>query len=322
LRPKQILRTSRLAKLGAGALMLGIPASAVALTANQADAQSATQINVNRHHVPAGQTVTVKGTTSPNVAGQWVTLQFAVPHGPWNRLGQTRVGQAGHFRFVTKMARTGFLRVTPTANATAPRSGGSVQNLTGGSTIAPSTSQRIAVAARFNLRTRQYAVLGGQPVHVRGKLLPAYRGRRVRLLGRSGRSWRTLTSTRTGRWGGFDLRYAPSGTGAQSLRVRFTGDARNTPASRYAGRVTAFRPSLASWFTDAGATACGFHAYYGVANKSLPCGTKVTFRYGGRSVTATVEDRGPYVGGREWDLNQNTAAALGFGGVGTVWSSI
>ena len=68
-------------------------------------------------------------------------------------------------------------------------------------------------------------------------------------------------------------------------------------------------------------TACGFHAYYGVANKTLPCGTKVTFAYGGRTVTATVDDRGPFVAGREWDLNQNTAAALGMGGVATVWSS-
>jgi rare lipoprotein A (peptidoglycan hydrolase) len=42
---------------------------------------------------------------------------------------------------------------------------------------------------------------------------------------------------------------------------------------------------------------------------------------GGRTVTAVVDDRGPYVGGRQWDLNQNTAGALGFGGVGTVWSS-
>ena len=38
-------------------------------------------------------------------------------------------------------------------------------------------------------------------------------------------------------------------------------------------------------------------------------------------MTATVDDRGPFVGGRTWDLNQNTAAALGFGGVGSVWSS-
>ena len=37
----------------------------------------------------------------------------------------------------------------------------------------------------------------------------------------------------------------------------------------------------------------------------------MTFSYGGRTVVATVDDRGPYVGGRTWDLNQNTAAALG-----------
>jgi rare lipoprotein A (peptidoglycan hydrolase) len=82
-----------------------------------------------------------------------------------------------------------------------------------------------------------------------------------------------------------------------------------------------FQQSLASWYSDGGSTACGFHAHFGVANKSLPCGTKVTFQYGGRTVTAVVDDRGPYVGGREWDLNQNTAAVLGFGGVGAVWAS-
>ena len=59
----------------------------------------------------------------------------------------------------------------------------------------------------------------------------------------------------------------------------------------------------------------------GVANKTLPCGTHVTFRYGGRTVNAVVDDRGPYVGGRDWDLNQNSAAALGFNGVDTVWST-
>jgi rare lipoprotein A (peptidoglycan hydrolase) len=60
----------------------------------------------------------------------------------------------------------------------------------------------------------------------------------------------------------------------------------------------------------------------GVANKTLPCGTHVTFSYNGRTVTAVVDDRGPFVDGRDWDLNQNTAAALGFGGVDTVWSSV
>ena len=85
--------------------------------------------------------------------------------------------------------------------------------------------------------------------------------------------------------------------------------------------MTVYRQAGASWYYDAGNTACGFHAQYGVANRTLPCGTKVAFRYGGRSVTATVDDRGPYVGGRDWDLSQTTAGALGFGGVGEVWSS-
>jgi rare lipoprotein A (peptidoglycan hydrolase) len=85
--------------------------------------------------------------------------------------------------------------------------------------------------------------------------------------------------------------------------------------------MTVYREAGASWYSDGGSTACGFHAYYGVANRTLPCGTKVALRYNGRSVTATVDDRGPYVGGRDWDLNQNTASALGFGGAGTVWSS-
>lgn len=76
--------------------------------------------------------------------------------------------------------------------------------------------------------------------------------------------------------------------------------------------------ATASWYDDAGATASGSHAYYGVAHLSLPFGTKVRFCYHGNCITAVVDDRGPYVGGREWDLNQNTASALGFSGVDTV----
>jgi rare lipoprotein A (peptidoglycan hydrolase) len=109
--------------------------------------------------------------------------------------------------------------------------------------------------------------------------------------------------------------------GSHLLRVRFTGDHANARVRRSVGRLTVYRISVASWYYDAGATACGFHATYGVANKYLPCGTKVTFRHGGHTVTATVDDRGPFVAGREWDFNQTLAGALGFGGVGAVWSS-
>jgi rare lipoprotein A (peptidoglycan hydrolase) len=79
---------------------------------------------------------------------------------------------------------------------------------------------------------------------------------------------------------------------------------------------------LASYYYDAGNTASGYHSYYGVANKTLPFGTHVTFAYHGTTVEAVVDDRGPYIGGRDWDLNQNTAQALGFDGVDVVRSSV
>jgi rare lipoprotein A (peptidoglycan hydrolase) len=70
--------------------------------------------------------------------------------------------------------------------------------------------------------------------------------------------------------------------------------------------------------------ACGGTLYpwtRGVAHKTLPCGTKVTLRYEGRTVTVPVVDRGPYVAGREFDLTEATRNDLGFGGVGTVWTN-
>ena len=143
---------------------------------------------------------------------------------------------------------------------------------------------------------------------------------RARLIFRVPRGWHTIASARTGRDGAFDLRYEPSGSGSEQLRIRFAGDGANSGASSNR-QVTVYEPSVASWYYDGGNTACGFHAFHGVANKTLPCGTKVALRYNGRSVTATVDDRGPFVAGRDWDLNENTAAALGFGGVGTVLSS-
>jgi len=62
-------------------------------------------------------------------------------------------------------------------------------------------------------------------------------------------------------------------------------------------------------------TACGL-AYtreiLGVAHRSLPCGTKVTFRNpsNGRTITVPVIDRGPYVSGRIWDLSGAACMAL------------
>jgi rare lipoprotein A (peptidoglycan hydrolase) len=69
-------------------------------------------------------------------------------------------------------------------------------------------------------------------------------------------------------------------------------------------------PVVASWYYDAGQTACGFHAYYGIASRTLACGTRVVLQHAGRRVVATVDDRGPYVWSRLFDLNVATRTAL------------
>ena len=80
-----------------------------------------------------------------------------------------------------------------------------------------------------------------------------------------------------------------------------------------------------SWYGGGGSLACGgwlTSSTLGVANKTLPCGTRVTLRYHGRTVRVRVIDRGPYVAGREYDLTEATARALGFEGVGEMWAGV
>jgi hypothetical protein len=60
-------------------------------------------------------------------------------------------------------------------------------------------------------------------------------------------------------------------------------------------------------------TACGLamtESLVGVAHKTLPCGTRITFRHAGNVVTMPVVDRGPYVPGRQFDLTGGACLAL------------
>jgi rare lipoprotein A len=167
---------------------------------------------------------------------------------------------------------------------------------------------------------RNLAAPSGTVLVVRGVLEPAHQGARVRLIARAGHAWRTLGYARTRRSGHFGIRYQLHGAGASAIRVAFAGSRFARPASALAGRIIVLTPAIASWYDDAGNTACGFHARYGIASRTLPCGTHVTLSYGGRTVVATVDDRGPYVYGRTFDLNQNTAGYLGMWGVAQVYA--
>jgi rare lipoprotein A (peptidoglycan hydrolase) len=100
------------------------------------------------------------------------------------------------------------------------------------------------------------------------------------------------------------------------------------PATESAGSWTVYKK--ATWYGPGfwnHETACGqvlTKATIGVAHKKLPCGTQVTFTYGGQSVAATVIDRGPYNKGYAWDLTKKTAKKLGFleVGAGTVTATV
>jgi hypothetical protein len=50
---------------------------------------------------------------------------------------------------------------------------------------------------------------------------------------------------------------------------------------------------------------------WGVAHKTLPCGTLLVLSHGANTITVPVVDRGPYITGRELDLSPRIKSALG-----------
>ena len=118
---------------------------------------------------------------------------------------------------------------------------------------------------------------------------------------------------------------ALAGLGAIPLAQASTGGASGYEAAAPSGEEVAFGPfryAGASWYGPGlwgHGTACGVTlrpTTIGVAHKTLPCGTMVRFVYEGRTITAPVIDRGPYIKGRAWDLTAAASEALGFESVG------
>jgi rare lipoprotein A len=176
--------------------------------------------------------------------------------------------------------------------------------------------------AELHVKRRDRDVRAGTSAQIAGTLLPRRAGRAIVVEGGSDGRWRVLARGTTRANGHFRVHVAAPEVGTIRLRVRFPGDRRARPARARAGTLQAFRPSLASWYALYGnRTACGQTLGYetlGVAHKSLPCGTMVTLKRGRRSLRVPVIDRGPYVGGREYDLTAATAQRLGFSGHGAV----
>lgn len=136
----------------------------------------------------------------------------------------------------------------------------------------------------------------------------------------------------------------PAGVSAGHLEPdAFLGEAQVGPTAHGAARPTVVVPVTtpiiqAAWHLDSNISwyGPGFYGHngachlvpggiqpdtIGVAHRTLPCGTRVTFRYNGRTVTTIVIDRGPYVSGRIWDMTHGLCAALHhcFTGGGVYW---
>ena len=204
---------------------------------------------------------------------------------------------------------TGGLAAAQTAPAPAPEDG----------TEAATSGGR--AESKVRLRVKRH-VMAGDSVKMRGRAGPG------------GRRWVTLTiggrkvrSVRTRRDGTFRLRWRAPSTGIFQAKAVARGTEHAKRARSRSQTIHSYRSSHASYFGPGlygGRTACGktlTPSIIGVANKSLPCGTKVVFRYRGRTARARVIDRGPYAAGREWDLTAALKAKLGFGSTGMVLST-
>jgi peptidoglycan lytic transglycosylase len=122
--------------------------------------------------------------------------------------------------------------------------------------------------------------------------------------------------------GTFVLRFRPRRLGSHALRIHVAGDG-VTSQSRTSS-LDVFHRVFASWYGPGGTTACGqaltAHTL-GVANRTLPCGTRVTLRYRHRTLRVPVIDRGPYVAGRDYDLTYATKQALHASDLTEVWAN-
>ena len=175
-----------------------------------------------------------------------------------------------------------------------------------------------AVAADITPGKSRLNVLAGRRASVHGRVLSGAAGRAALLQRRSGQSWSTIDRATTRAGGDFGFAFRPQQTG--SVRLRVLVDA----ARREIGRLNVYRRAAVSWYGPGlygNKLSCGGRltpGTLGVAHKTLPCGTRVTLRRGDRVIRVRVVDRGPYVGGREFDLTSATRERLHFGGVGSL----
>jgi rare lipoprotein A len=277
-------------------------------------AQQSTGLDASHNRVTPNETVTISGSFTrrqtaaeptggdrPASAAQGVRIQFrALGAKNWQDARRTKTGRRGKFSERIVVKRSGrFRAVSSDGRTTAP--------------------DLVTVKSRTAARISTKNAETGQKVKVKGHVSPAGAGRKV-----SVRIDDHTIHTKTGGSGSFAVKWKASDPGHYTIRARAAGNRIAAGSSTKVGKIDVFRPAVASYYGPGlygNKLACGGTlepSTIGVANKSMPCGTKLTLRYRGKEVDAKVIDRGPYSGDREFDLTEATKNKLGFGSTGTI----
>ncbi len=201
--------------------------------------------------------------------------------------------------------------------SSAPSSGGTVQP-------ADVTHTVIGNGITFSARI---SVLLRHQLHFVGRVAPANAGRTVvveRLDKLAG--WTQAATGVVKPGGSFSAVWTTNHIGRVAMRVIVGSSPRTSyaAASSPSLTLTVYRPAIATTYGEGSwgsQTACGetlTHHTIGVANRTLPCGTKVAIYWHGRTITVPVIDRGPYANHADWDLTLATASKLGIPGTETI----
>ncbi len=315
------MRRFRLRRRRAIAIALAVSAMTTmmlttALAAPDTGARNA-RIDASTRTVAFGKPVTLRGAF-PDAPNARVEIRHrAAGSQQWVAAGSTRTGAGGQYATRVQPRRSGYWRAeisAPAVRSSQPADAAAIDTGTG--------SEKIAVRSRTSATVHGRHATVGRTVRVEGKVTPA--GDRRKVVVQIGNHEET---TRAGNNGQFSVSWAARSTGTYPVRVSARSNRTAKGSSDSAGKVTVYRPAAASWYGPGlygNTMACGgalTPSTLGVAHKSMPCGTKLTLRYGGRSVQVRVVDRGPFAGNREFDLTSATKQRLGFPDVGTVLTS-
>ena len=321
-RARGLVTSGALSLAALGALTATGSAQTAPATATTAASPKITA-KLAKKHVRYGDEAVVTGRVTGAPAGTRVVLQHRPSGDAWKQVARSTPSSDGRYRVSGKVRRNGAVRVV-----LGSPDGQALRASSAAAQAVTSPDLRLRVAAKMRTTSVRRHVNAGRSSVIRGRVYPAKAGRVVRMQVRRGKRWTTVDRDRTSKSGAYRVAWKTSRPMRATVRVRVSDDHGTTATRRTLGRVNVYRSGHASWYGPGfygRRTACGQTLGYGtvgVAHKSLPCGTKVTFRYRGRTATIRVIDRGPFIAGREWDLTGAAKRRLGFGSTGTVRTTI